>query len=40
MGIFPVILGLLVVLGGVLLLTQATPGAGLVAIGCFLAALA
>ena len=40
MSIFLVILGLLVVLGGILSLTQATLGVGLIAIGCFLAILA
>ena len=40
MSIFLVILGILVVLGGILSLTQATMGVGLIAIGCFLAILA
>jgi hypothetical protein len=40
MSIFLVVLGLLVVLGGILSLTQATLGVGLIAIGCFLAILA
>jgi len=40
MSIFLVILGLLVVLGGILSLTQATLGVGLIAIGCLLAILA
>ncbi|WP_158606133.1 hypothetical protein [Simplicispira hankyongi] len=40
MSIFLVILGILVVIGGILSLSQATLGVGLIAIGCFLAILA